>query len=164
MRSGSLRQRSSLNSNSGHILHSPRRPNPLGSSLFSYGDLWADEPSDTEPAANSDLSANNDFPPVTIPAAREPVLRKAQFIEIPAAAHSPAAKIPPPTVFILSNGERLETRRFVLSASALSVSIDRQQRTVPLDTLDLKATLAANRERGIDLRIPNDRNEISLSF
>jgi hypothetical protein len=164
MHSGSVGQRSSLNSNSGRFLHSPRRPNPLGSSLLSYDNLWADEPSDTGAAANSDFSANNDFPPVTIPAAREPVLHKAQFIEIPPDANSAAAKIPPPTVFILSNGERLETRRFVLSASALSVSIDRQQRTVPLDTLDLNATVNANRERGIDLHIPNDRNEISLSF
>jgi hypothetical protein len=30
--------------------------------------------------------------------------------------------------------------------------------------LDIDATVTANRERGIDLRIPADRNEISLSF
>jgi hypothetical protein len=41
---------------------------------------------------------------------------------------------------------------------------DRQQRTVPLDMLDINATIAANHEHGIDLRIPADRNEISLSF
>jgi len=64
----------------------------------------------------------------------------------------------------MSNGERLETRRFVLTASLLSVSIDRQQRTVPLDMLDINATITTNHERGIDLRIPDDRNEISLSF
>jgi hypothetical protein len=46
----------------------------------------------------------------------------------------------------------------------LSVSIDRQRRNVPLSLLDLGATLSANRERGIDLRIPDDRNEISLGF
>ena len=70
----------------------------------------------------------------------------------------------PPTIFILANGERLETRRFLLTASNLSFSIGRQQRTIPLDRLDLDATIAANHERGIDLRIPADRNEISLSF
>jgi hypothetical protein len=69
-----------------------------------------------------------------------------------------------PTIFILVNGERLETRRYVLTASNLTVSIDRQQRTVPLDLLDINATITANHERGIDLRIPTDRNEISLSF
>ena len=70
----------------------------------------------------------------------------------------------PPTIFILANGERLETRRYVLTASNLSVSIDRQQRTVPRDLLDINATITANHERGIDLRIPVDGNEISLSF
>jgi hypothetical protein len=59
---------------------------------------------------------------------------------------------------------RLETRRFVLTASNLSFSIDRRQHTIPLDMLDLKATTTANHDRGIDLRIPADRTEISLSF
>jgi hypothetical protein len=64
----------------------------------------------------------------------------------------------------LANGERLESRRFVLTANLLSVSIDRQHRSVPLELLDIDATIAANHERGIDLRIPDDRNEISLRF
>jgi hypothetical protein len=89
---------------------------------------------------------------------------KAQVIEFPAAANSTAAKTLPPTVFILADGERLETRRFVLTANNLSVSIGRRQRTIPVDRLDIDATLTANQERGIDLRIPADRNEISLSF
>ncbi len=71
---------------------------------------------------------------------------------------------PPIPRAILANGERLETRRFVLTASLLSVSIDRHQRTVPLDLLDISATITSNHERGIELRIPDDRNEITLSF
>ena len=86
------------------------------------------------------------------------------MIEIPGAASSAAARMSPPTIFVLANGERLETRRFVLTASNLSVSIDRQQRTLPFDMLDINATISANHERGIDLRIPYDRNEIVLSF
>jgi len=89
---------------------------------------------------------------------------KAQVIEIPGPANSTAANVLPPTVFILANGERLETRRFVLTAALLTASIERQRRTVPLPMLDLNATIAANRDRGIDLRIPADRNEISVSF
>jgi hypothetical protein len=58
----------------------------------------------------------------------------------------------------------VETRRFLLTASVLSFSVDRQQRVVPFDMLDIDATVSANHERGIDLRIPVDRNEISLSF
>jgi hypothetical protein len=96
--------------------------------------------------------------------APEPSVPKAQIIEIPGVANSTAAKMLPPALFILANGERLETRRFVLTASHLSVSIDRQQRTVPLDMLDINATITANHERGVDLRVPFDRNEISLSF
>ena len=65
---------------------------------------------------------------------------------------------------MLANGERLETQRFVLTASNLSFSIDRQQPTVPFEMLDINATISANHERGIDLRIPADPNEISLSF
>jgi hypothetical protein len=64
----------------------------------------------------------------------------------------------------LANGERLEARRFLLTASNLSVSVDRHERTIPLDMLDLEATIAANRERGIELRVPADRTEIFLSF
>jgi hypothetical protein len=93
----------------------------------------------------------------------EPPIPKAQVIEIPSTS-STAAKIPPPTIFILVNGERLETRRYVLTDNNLSVSIDRRQRTIPLDMLDINATIAANKERGIDLRIPADRTEIFLSF
>jgi hypothetical protein len=107
---------------------------------------------------------NGPVPPVVVPQTPAPPVPKAQVIEIPGAANSTTAKMLPPTIFILANGERLETRRFLLTASNLSFSIDRQQRTIPLDRLDLDATIAANQERGIDLRIPADRNEISLSF
>ena len=94
----------------------------------------------------------------------EPPAPKPLVIEIPGATNSTPAKMSPPTIFILASGERLETRRFVLTASDLSFSIDRQQRTVPFDRLDINATIIANHERGIDLRIPADRTEISLSF
>jgi hypothetical protein len=97
------------------------------------------------------------LPPPTPPA-------KAQVIEIPVPANSAAAKPQPPAVFILTNGERLESSRFVLTAANLSVNINRHQRTIPLDQVDLDASVAANRDRGIELRVPADHNEISLSF
>jgi len=58
----------------------------------------------------------------------------------------------------------LEAQRFVLTVSSLSVNISRHERIIPLEAIDLDATTAANRERGINLPIPSDRNEISLSF
>ena len=123
-----------------------------------YDEPFGYEQPETEAVTNGPAS------PAVIPRTPVPAVPKAQVIEIPGAANSTTAKMLPPTIFILANGERLETRRFLLTASNLSFSIKRQQRTIPLDRLDLDATIAANHERGIDLRIPADRNEISLSF
>jgi hypothetical protein len=96
--------------------------------------------------------------------ARETPVVRPRMIEVPRQNDSVAAKPAPPTIFILTNAERLETRRFVLTVSNLSVSVDRQQRVIPIDMLDIEATVIANRERGVDLRIPVDPSEISLSF
>jgi hypothetical protein len=130
--------------------------------LVPYSD-WYDGPVGYE-QPDAEAMRNGPVPPVEILRTPEPPIPKAQVIEIPGVADSTAAKVLPPTIFVLANGERLETRRYVLTASNLSVRIDRQQRTVPLDMLDVNATIAANHENGIDLRIPADRNEISLGF
>jgi hypothetical protein len=143
-----------------------RRPYNFGSYFLPYGDsLGNDLPDYDLPYEETDAEAATSppVPPLMIPRTRER-LPKSQFIEIPSVANAATPKMPPPAVFILASGERLETRRFVLSASVLSVSIDRQQRNVPLAMLDIRATLSANHERGIDLHIPDDRNEICLSF
>jgi hypothetical protein len=95
---------------------------------------------------------------------REKPLPKSQVIDIPGAANSKAARLQSTTIFILTTGERLESHRFLLSVSSLSLHIDRYHRTIPIEMLDVQASIAANRQRGIDLRIPADRNEIVLSF
>jgi hypothetical protein len=82
--------------------------------------------------------------------------------EITAPASSATTKPQPPAVFVLNNGQRLETQHYTLTKDSLRATIDGQPRIIPLTTLDLKATVAANRERGIDLRIPSSRSEISL--
>jgi hypothetical protein len=89
---------------------------------------------------------------------------KSQIIEIPSDERATARKPLPPTIFILMSGDKVESRQFLLTASDLSIKVGRYGRTVPLEMLNVDATIAANRERGIDLRIPTDRNEISLSF
>jgi hypothetical protein len=134
------------------------RHDSFGSYFVPYDEPFEYEQPDGEAVTNASVT------PVVTVRAPEPPVPKAQVIEIPGVANSTAAKMLPPTIFILANGERLETRRFVLTASLLSVSIDRHQRTVPFDLLDINATITANHQRGIDLRIPADRNEISLSF
>jgi hypothetical protein len=135
-----------------------RHSNDFGLVVVPYFDPFEYE----EPYAEAETTAP--VPPVVLSRTPDTPPAKPQVIEVPGAANSTAAKTLPPTIFILANGERLEVRRFMLTASYLFVSIDRKERTIPLDMLDLNATLAANHERGVDLRIPDDRNEISLSF
>jgi hypothetical protein len=118
-----------------------------------YAETVAIEPGSAIP----EPPANRPVYPVT-PAARPEV------IEIPGAANARDTRERSATVFILTNGERVETRRYMLTASTLSVSIDRKQRSIPFALLDIRATITANHERGIDLRIPADRSEISLRF
>jgi hypothetical protein len=93
---------------------------------------------------------------------------QAQLIEIPAATSPKPAEPLPAAIFVLTSGERLEARRFLLTSTSLSVNVNRGQRVIPLvipiEALDLGATVAASRERGIQLQIPADHNEISLSF
>jgi hypothetical protein len=135
----------------------------FGSGLFPYDEPFGCGQTDGEAMADEAM------PLALIPRPEEirepePHALKPLVIEIPSAPNSGAAKMSPLAIFILANGERVETRRFLLTASALTLSIDRRQRDVPLDMLDINATISANRERGIDLRIPLDRNEISLGF
>jgi hypothetical protein len=132
--------------------------------FFPYDEPFGYEQPDAESGTNGPVAPVVILQPDDRSRTPEPPAPKAQVIEIPGTANSTAVKMLPPTIFILANGERLETRRFVLTASHLSVSIDRQQRTIPLDMLDIDSTITANHERGIDLRVPADRNEISLSF
>jgi hypothetical protein len=87
-----------------------------------------------------------------------------KLIEVPEKTASTVSKALPATVFILTNGERLEARRYLLTHETLSLTIDGQQRDIPVPMLNIAATIAADRERGITLRIPADRNEISLGI
>jgi hypothetical protein len=133
--------------------------------FFPYDEPFGYEQPYAEAVTNEPVAPAGTLHPDDRPSrALEPSVPKAQVIELPAVPNSTPAKMLPPTIFLLANGERLETRRFVLTATHLFVSIDREQRTVPLGMLDINATIAANHERGIDLRVPFDRNEISLSF
>jgi hypothetical protein len=132
---------------------------------FSYPYYWYDYPYDEGDYERPYSEVVERQPaPVALPPAPPNPPAKAQVIEIPAPANSIAAKPQPPAVFILTDGEHVEASRFVLTAHNLSVTVNRHQRTIPLDQVDLDATLAVNRDRGIDLRVPADQNEISLSF
>jgi hypothetical protein len=68
------------------------------------------------------------------------------------------------TIFVLANGERLESDEYTMEAGTLHVKVGSEQRVIALSALDVKATVALNRQRGIDLKIPQSRNEVSVSF
>jgi len=123
--------------------HPQRHPWGHGPVLLPY--FW---PAWYEPV-EAEAAANEGAPPVVIlqgepgrePTRNEP-RRRPQVIEIPGIAAT-ATKPLPPTVFILTSGERLEARRFVLTATRLSLTLDHHQRTFPADQIDVDATLAA---------------------
>lgn len=79
---------------------------------------------------------------------------------------APAAPPPPlpAAVFILSSGERLESSNYLLTADSVRVQQGGTQRTIPMSKLDVNATLAANHQRGVELKIPANRSQITLSF
>ena len=87
-----------------------------------------------------------------------------KLVEIPLPNDSSTLKPVPPALFVLANGEKLESRRYVLSANSLQVDIDRKQRTIPISELNIDATIAANQQRGIDISFPQDRSSLFLGF
>jgi hypothetical protein len=128
--------------------------------------LWYDEPLNYEEPAPPDEYA----PPLRMAQGGNSRPAPAQhsagpkIMELPGAAEAAASKPLPPAMFILTNGERIEARQYLVTYDHVKLMIDRQQRTIPLAMLDMNATLAADRQRGIDLRIPAGRSEISLGF
>jgi hypothetical protein len=71
---------------------------------------------------------------------------------------------PPPAVFILSNGERVEATRYVLTVDSVLIQKEGAERSIPLSSINMTATLAANHARGVDLNIPKSSSQITLSF
>ncbi len=93
-----------------------------------------------------------------------PGIGKSKVITVPGAQSSLPPKPVPKTIFVFADGSRLEADRYTIDAISLHVMVDGQWRTIALSTLDLKATLAVNHDRGVDLNIPKNRSEIFLAF
>jgi hypothetical protein len=86
-----------------------------------------------------------------------------QVIDVPA-GESGAAPAPLPTVFVLRQGARIESQSYLLTSEFLILGSGTRTRKIPRSELDEEATVNANQERGIALRIPAGSNEVSLSF
>ncbi len=83
--------------------------------------------------------------------------------ETPGKKQAPAQPTPP-AVFILSNGDRLETTRYLVTVNSVRVEQNGVQRTIPLNELNVDATLAANKAHGLNIKFPTDRTQIMLGF
>lgn len=74
------------------------------------------------------------------------------------------SKPTPPAVFILSNGERIQASDYVLTVDSLRVEQDGNPRTIPMSDVNVDATVAANHQRGVNLKIPTSKSQMMLSF
>jgi hypothetical protein len=139
-----------------------------------YDNFWEGEPYDTvlPPVEEAGGAAAGPSGPANTPvrdalnAIATPRRSPAQpkVIDVPG-SEEPSAQELPPTVFIFANGNQMEARRFTLTSNALAIEVDSHEtRHFPLTALNLQATLAANSERGISLKIPEDRNHIAIGF
>lgn len=92
-----------------------------------------------------------------------------KIIEVPQGESAQGKKAAPagpvPTaVFILANGQRIESRNYLLTQDKLRLQHGRDQQVIPLSELNVEATITANRARGIDLQIPDNKNQLTLGF
>ena len=92
-----------------------------------------------------------------------------KLIEVPSATDThnksaPYAAPAPPAIFVLTNGERLQATEYTLTYESLQLRQGRQVRVIPLTALNLDATVAANREQGLDLQVPENRQQMTLAF
>lgn len=88
----------------------------------------------------------------------------AKVIEAREMGHAPRAKAAQKTVFVFTSGERLVADQYTMDSGLLHLTAGGEQRTVALSTLDMRTTLAVNRKRGIELKIPQSRSEMTLAF
>lgn len=87
-----------------------------------------------------------------------------QWINVPATSSIVTGEAVPKTIFVFAGGEQLETNHYVLHATYLHVTADGQDRSIPLSALDIPKTIAVNRKRGINLKIPTSGSEVFLAF
>ena len=87
-----------------------------------------------------------------------------QLINVPSGPSAALAKPIPKTVFIFTNGDQLEADHYTMYSNFLHVTAEGQERSIPISALDVKKTVAANRERGINLKIPTSGSEVFLAF
>jgi thiol-disulfide isomerase/thioredoxin len=105
--------------------------------------------------------------PQTVQAANQPAPQPGaspQLVNVAPTTTEVLAKPIPKTVFVFTDGDRLEADHYTLYAKFLHVTADGQDRSIPLSALDVPKTVALNRERGINIKFPSRGNEVFLAF
>jgi hypothetical protein len=116
------------------------------------------------PSEDQAHSAGNASRPVVMMAAKEaPAPQSPKLVEIPLAKDA-VSRPNLPALFVLNSGEKLESRRYVLSVDSLRIEVGRNQRVIPISALNVDATIAANQGRGIEVAFPQDRSSLFLGF
>ncbi len=70
-----------------------------------------------------------------------------------------------PAIFVFKNGKRLESQNYTITDTVLTLKEPhRPAMRVLLDQLDIDATVAENRRRGLNLQFPENRSEILIGF
>jgi peroxiredoxin len=85
-----------------------------------------------------------------------------KIIDVPQEANAPEAKPVPRTVFVLTNGERIESDHYTVDADRVHLVVNGRQRTIRTSDLDVKATEAANRDRGVEFKLPTRGREMVI--
>jgi hypothetical protein len=76
-----------------------------------------------------------------------------------------SAAVPnPAAIFILSNGDHLESSDYTVTSESVQIMQNGVHRTIPMSAVNVQATLAANQQRGIDLKIPTNKSQMVLAF
>jgi cytochrome c biogenesis protein CcmG/thiol:disulfide interchange protein DsbE len=70
----------------------------------------------------------------------------------------------PKTIFVLTNGERLESNHYVIGGGFIDANVAGEHRHIALASLDTRKTIALNHEHGVDLKFPTGKNEVFLGF
>jgi hypothetical protein len=99
--------------------------------------------------------------PATPPEA-QPVV--ARMIEVPSPKGARPKSISPAAVVVLRDGSRVtEVERYTIMNNILyDYTNPRRARKIPLDAIDLDATIRLNKQRGVEFRIPPGPNEIEV--
>jgi hypothetical protein len=137
--------------------------------LYPYGfyDDFYDERYSAPVEQPAPVIVVRDDRPAYTPAPTPPVPpAEPKLIEVPEAAGGQAAARKIPTaVFILTDGRRLEAQNYTVTDSLLTIKeAHRPAVQVPVGQLNVEATLAENRQRGLNLQLPENDSEILISF